>query len=132
MALVSAPVGSPEHWGEYILQRALLAHAHLAALRIQAFTDDPANSPHRLITGSRRALAELTAVRARWQRAIAPQRHRLALSHLLHRQPPGPDRSASPAGPPSAPTSEAPRCPPSRWRPLSRRCEMSTIAQFFR
>ncbi|MER5782628.1 DnaB-like helicase N-terminal domain-containing protein [Streptomyces mobaraensis] len=72
MALVSAPAGSPEYWGERVLRRALLAHAHLAALRIQAFTDDPANSPHQLITGSRRALAELTAVRARWQRALAP------------------------------------------------------------
>ncbi|UBI41301.1 hypothetical protein K7I03_28395 [Streptomyces mobaraensis] len=69
MALVTNPVGSPDHWGERVLQRALLDHARLAALRIQAFADDPANSPHQLVTGSRRALAELTAVRTRWQRA---------------------------------------------------------------
>ncbi|MFI0743030.1 DnaB-like helicase N-terminal domain-containing protein [Streptomyces sp. NPDC021100] len=72
ITLVTNPVGSPEHWGERVLQRSLLDHARLAALRIQAFADDPANSPHQLVTGSRRALAELTAVRARWQRATTP------------------------------------------------------------
>src|SRR5262249_10877610 len=41
MALVSTPAGSPEYWGERILQRALLARAHAVAQRIQAFTDDP-------------------------------------------------------------------------------------------
>ncbi|MBV9026846.1 MAG: replicative DNA helicase [Streptomycetaceae bacterium] len=68
MTLVSMPAGSPEYWGERILQRALLAQAHTIASQIQAFTDDPANTPHQLITGSRRALTNLTAIRARWQR----------------------------------------------------------------
>ncbi|MFJ9033603.1 DnaB-like helicase N-terminal domain-containing protein [Streptomyces sp. NPDC102274] len=72
MALVSTPTGSPEHWGEKILQRALLHRAHAVSLRIRAFTDDAANTPHQLITGCRRALADLTSVRARWQRT-SPQ-----------------------------------------------------------
>lgn len=72
MALLSAPVGSPEHWGKRILQRALLDRARAVARRIETFTDDPANTPHQLITGSRRALADLTALRARWQRATQP------------------------------------------------------------
>ncbi|MFH8751936.1 DnaB-like helicase N-terminal domain-containing protein [Streptomyces rimosus] len=67
--LLATPVGTPEHWGEKILRRALFAQAHTTALRIQAFTDDPANTPHQLATGSRRALADLTALRTRWQRA---------------------------------------------------------------
>ncbi|MFE5097091.1 DnaB-like helicase N-terminal domain-containing protein [Streptomyces sp. NPDC056638] len=71
ISLVSTPVGSPEHWGERILQRALLAQAHTVALRIAAFADDPAKTPHQLTTGSRRALADFTAVRTRWQRATA-------------------------------------------------------------
>lgn len=71
ISLVSTPVGSPEHWGERILQRALLAQAHTVALRIAALADDPANTPHQLTTGSRRALADFTAVRTRWQRATA-------------------------------------------------------------
>ncbi|MGW2597162.1 DnaB-like helicase N-terminal domain-containing protein [Streptomyces klenkii] len=70
--LLSTPVGSPEHWGERVLLRALLARAHAVALRIQAFADDPANTPHQLVTGSRRALADLTAIRARWLRTAPP------------------------------------------------------------
>ncbi|MGW1194526.1 DnaB-like helicase N-terminal domain-containing protein [Streptomyces sp. NPDC002536] len=73
IALLSTPAGSPEHWGERVLQRALLTRAHTVALRIQAFTDDPANTPHQLVTGSRRALADLTAIRARWHRTTPPQ-----------------------------------------------------------
>ncbi|MCC3778209.1 DnaB-like helicase N-terminal domain-containing protein [Streptomyces sp. UNOB3_S3] len=72
MNLVSTPVGSPEYWGERLLQRALLTQARATGLRIQAITDDSANSPHQLITGSRRALANLTKVRARWQCAATP------------------------------------------------------------
>ncbi|MEU5590111.1 hypothetical protein [Streptomyces chrestomyceticus] len=55
--------------GDKLLRRALLAQAHTTALRIRAFTDDAANTPHQLTTGSRRALADLTALRTRWQRA---------------------------------------------------------------
>ncbi|MEV6730750.1 DnaB-like helicase N-terminal domain-containing protein [Streptomyces sp. NPDC051364] len=70
--MLAAPAGSPEHWGEQILQRSLLHHAHTTGLHIHAFTDDPANTPHQLITGSRRALADLGTVRARWQHATRP------------------------------------------------------------
>lgn len=72
LELLATPAGSPEHWGEQILQRALLHHAHTTGLHIHAYTDDPANTPHQLITGSRRALADLGAVRARWQHATRP------------------------------------------------------------
>ncbi|MEV0259039.1 DnaB-like helicase N-terminal domain-containing protein [Streptomyces sp. NPDC050732] len=78
LALLSTPVGSPEHWGEKVLERALLTSAQTVAVRIAAFTDDPANSPHQLITGSRRALAELTAVRSRWHQATGPATPRTA------------------------------------------------------
>ncbi|MGY4968322.1 DnaB-like helicase N-terminal domain-containing protein [Streptomyces nigrescens] len=100
VALVSPPVGSPEYWGERILQRALLTQAHHVALRIEAFTADPANTPHRLITGSRRALTELTALRARWQHATAkptqPARPRTARTPAITRAGP-PPRATSPA-----------------------------------
>ncbi|KND28591.1 DnaB-like helicase N-terminal domain-containing protein [Streptomyces stelliscabiei] len=72
MALVSTPAGSPEYWGEKILKRALLTRAHTVAARITAYADDPANTPHQFITGSRRALADLNALRTRWNRATAP------------------------------------------------------------
>ncbi|MFE0381134.1 hypothetical protein ACFW1M_37490 [Streptomyces inhibens] len=49
-------------------QRALLGQAHAVALRIEAFIDDLANISHQLITGSYRGPADLTALRARWQR----------------------------------------------------------------
>ncbi|MEI5100887.1 DnaB-like helicase N-terminal domain-containing protein [Streptomyces sp. PmtG] len=72
LALLSTPVASPEHWGEKILERALLTRAQAVAARITAYCDDPANSPHQLITGSRRALADLTALRTRWHQATSP------------------------------------------------------------
>ncbi|MFE5298102.1 DnaB-like helicase N-terminal domain-containing protein [Streptomyces sp. NPDC056632] len=72
LALLSTPVGSPDYWGERLVERALLARARHAAARVTAYTDDPANSVHQLVTGSRRALADLHAVRSRWQRATHP------------------------------------------------------------
>jgi replicative DNA helicase len=57
---------SPDYWGERILQRALLTGAQNAAHHIQTYTDDPSNTPHQLITGSRRALATFTEIRTRW------------------------------------------------------------------
>ncbi|MET9761744.1 DnaB-like helicase N-terminal domain-containing protein [Streptomyces sp. NPDC006372] len=70
--LLGAPAGSAEYWGERILQRSVLATAHHVALRIEAFTDDPATTPYQLILGSRRALADLSAARARWHHATSP------------------------------------------------------------
>ncbi|MFB6946896.1 MULTISPECIES: DnaB-like helicase N-terminal domain-containing protein [unclassified Streptomyces] len=67
--LLAGPVGSPEHWGERVLQRFVLATARHIGRRIEAFTDDPATTPYQLVVGSRRALADLSAVRARWQHA---------------------------------------------------------------
>ncbi|MGQ4436399.1 MULTISPECIES: DnaB-like helicase N-terminal domain-containing protein [unclassified Streptomyces] len=72
MALVSTPAASPGHWGEQILGRALLDRAQTVAARITAYTDDLANTPHQLVTGSRRALAELNTLRTRYHRATAP------------------------------------------------------------
>ncbi|MEU9396943.1 DnaB-like helicase N-terminal domain-containing protein [Streptomyces sp. NPDC048324] len=70
--LLGAPAGSAEYWGERILQRSVLATAHQVGLRIEAFTDNPATTPYQLILGSRRALADLSAVRARWHHATSP------------------------------------------------------------
>ncbi|WP_330434641.1 replicative DNA helicase [Streptomyces sp. NBC_00825] len=70
--LLSGAHGSPEHWGERILQRSVLMTAHHTGRLIEAFTDDPATTPYQLVTGSRRALADLSAVRARWQHATSP------------------------------------------------------------
>ncbi|WP_043267048.1 DnaB-like helicase N-terminal domain-containing protein [Streptomyces sp. CT34] len=71
--LLGAPaVGSPHYWGERVLQHSLLATAHHVALRIEAFTDDPATTPYQLVVGSRRALADLAAVRTRWHHATSP------------------------------------------------------------
>ncbi|MFE0188022.1 DnaB-like helicase N-terminal domain-containing protein [Streptomyces sp. NPDC058989] len=98
MALVSTQAGSPEYWGERVLDRALLARAHTVAVRVLAFTDDPANTPHQLITGSRRALADLTALRTRWQHATAPSPTRPRASRTP---------AATRAGPP--PTTAAPK-----------------------
>ncbi|MFE5934203.1 DnaB-like helicase N-terminal domain-containing protein [Streptomyces sp. NPDC056470] len=72
VTLMSAPAGSPEHWGTRVIERALLARAGEVARRIGAYTDDPATTVHQLITGSRRALADLTAIRTRWHQATAP------------------------------------------------------------
>ncbi|MFC9228436.1 DnaB-like helicase N-terminal domain-containing protein [Streptomyces decoyicus] len=92
MALVSGPVGLPDYWGERILRRALLGQAHAVGLRLGVLTDDQANTPHQLITGSRRALAGLSAVRSRWQHATSP---------APESRPPRTTSSAAPrAGPP--------------------------------
>ncbi|MFC9856270.1 MULTISPECIES: DnaB-like helicase N-terminal domain-containing protein [unclassified Streptomyces] len=95
LALLSAPHGSPEHWGERIVRRALLHHAHTVADRITAFADDPANTPYQLIAGSRRTLVDFAVIRTRWQ------------------------RSTSPATPVSAHTSAASRAGPPRTFPSS-------------
>jgi hypothetical protein len=70
--VLGTPAGSPEHWGERILQRSLLVTAYQVGRRIQAFADDPATTLDQLVLGSRRALADVSAVRARWQYATSP------------------------------------------------------------
>ncbi|MEU2082355.1 DnaB-like helicase N-terminal domain-containing protein [Streptomyces albus] len=72
LALLATPVGAPQHWGERIVQRSLLAQAHQAARRIEAYTLDAATTPPQLCLSSRRALADLTATRTRWARATQP------------------------------------------------------------
>ncbi|MCM9083120.1 MULTISPECIES: DnaB-like helicase N-terminal domain-containing protein [Streptomyces] len=67
--LVSYPAGAPEHWGQKILQRALLSQAVTVASRIATLTSDEATSVHQLATGSRRALSTLFSVRNRWHHA---------------------------------------------------------------
>ncbi|THA41184.1 replicative DNA helicase [Streptomyces sp. A1547] len=67
---VSHPAGAPEHWGQKVLQRALLRQAEDVAARIETLTADEATTVHQLATGSRRALATLSSVRARWHQAV--------------------------------------------------------------
>jgi replicative DNA helicase len=81
LRLLAEPVSSVEHWGERTLQRSLLAAADHAGRRIEAYAGDPANTPFQLVVGARRALADLGAIRTRWQHAtgrILPQRPRPA------------------------------------------------------
>ncbi|MCX4480991.1 replicative DNA helicase [Streptomyces cellulosae] len=72
LRLLAEPAGSVEHWGERALQRSLLATTEHTGRRIQAYADDPANTPFQLVVGARRALADIAAVRTRWQHATAP------------------------------------------------------------
>ncbi|MDX3525889.1 DnaB-like helicase N-terminal domain-containing protein [Streptomyces sp. ID05-39B] len=69
LTFLAEPDVSAPYLGERILHRAALISAHHVGRRIMAFTDDPANTPCQLVVGSRRALAELTAIRARWHHA---------------------------------------------------------------
>ncbi|MFK4688311.1 DnaB-like helicase N-terminal domain-containing protein [Streptomyces pristinaespiralis] len=81
LRLLAEPAGSVEHWGEGILQRSLLATADQVSRRIEAYADDPANTPFQLVVGARRSLADLGAIRTRWQHATGrslPQRPRPA------------------------------------------------------
>ncbi|WP_329096864.1 DnaB-like helicase N-terminal domain-containing protein [Streptomyces sp. NBC_01439] len=61
-----------EHWAEVVLRRAMLARAHTTGLTVLAYTQDDTNTVHQLLAGTRRALADLAAVRARWHRATDP------------------------------------------------------------
>ncbi|MER7404854.1 hypothetical protein ABT373_20775 [Streptomyces sp. NPDC000070] len=56
--LLGAPAGSPQYWGERILQRSLLTTAHHVGRRIEAFTDDPATTPYQLVIGSHRPVPD--------------------------------------------------------------------------
>ncbi|MFE9970234.1 DnaB-like helicase N-terminal domain-containing protein [Streptomyces hirsutus] len=72
LRMLAEPAGSVEHWAERALQRSLLATAEHTGRRIEAYAGDPANTPFQLIVGARRALADIAAVRTRWQQATAP------------------------------------------------------------
>ncbi|MFD4786538.1 DnaB-like helicase N-terminal domain-containing protein [Streptomyces sp. NPDC058459] len=90
LRMLAEPASPVEHWGERALKRSLLATAEHTARRIEAYAEDPANTPFQLVIGARRALADIAAVRTRWQHATGatpPQR----------RQPPPTTR----AGPPT-------------------------------
>ncbi|MCP3821376.1 replicative DNA helicase [Streptomyces sp. A3M-1-3] len=81
LRLLAEPAGSVEHWGERALQRSLLATADHTGRRIEAYAGDPANTPFQLVVGARRSLADIGAVRTRWQHAtgtVPPQRPRPA------------------------------------------------------
>ncbi|MGP3756874.1 DnaB-like helicase N-terminal domain-containing protein [Streptomyces sp. IBSNAI001] len=71
LGLLAGSLGSPEHWGERIVQRSVLTAADRAGRAIEAFTDDAASTPYQLVVGSRRALADLSAVRTRWRHATS-------------------------------------------------------------
>ncbi|MEU4259122.1 DnaB-like helicase N-terminal domain-containing protein [Streptomyces fradiae] len=79
LRMLAEPAGSVEHWGERALQRSLLATAEHTGRRIEAYAGDPANTPFQLVVGARRALADIAAVRTRWQNATGatpPQQRR--------------------------------------------------------
>ncbi|WP_409061219.1 DnaB-like helicase N-terminal domain-containing protein [Streptomyces sp. SYP-A7185] len=72
LCLLAEPTGSLEYRGERTLQRSLLATADQAGRRIEAYAADPANTPFQLVVGARRSLADIAAVRTRWQHATKP------------------------------------------------------------
>lgn len=99
LQLLSEPAGSTGHWGRRVLERSLLDTAHQTGLRVASLTDDPSLAPYPLVTGSRRALAALSAIRTRWQHATAPAppTHRPRASAV------GPSRAGPPTTSPAAP-----------------------------
>ncbi|MFE9976481.1 DnaB-like helicase N-terminal domain-containing protein [Streptomyces hirsutus] len=81
LRMLAEPAGSVGHWGERALQRSLLTTAEHTGRRIEAYAGDPANTPFQLVVGARRALADIAAVRTRWQNATGttpPQQRRPA------------------------------------------------------
>lgn len=79
--LLAEPAGSLDYWGERTLQRSLLATVDQAGRRIEAYASDSANTPFQLVVGARRSLADIAAIRSRWQHATGPapaRRPRLA------------------------------------------------------
>ncbi|MBU7598873.1 replicative DNA helicase [Streptomyces sp. P38-E01] len=108
--VLATPAGSVEHWATRALHRALLATAEHTGRRINAYATDLAITPFQLVAVARRAIAEISAVRARWQHASpAP------------RQSPHSARVCPPTT--TAPATRAPHPPAthpqSRSRPLS-------------
>ncbi|MFJ4338583.1 DnaB-like helicase N-terminal domain-containing protein [Streptomyces sp. NPDC088915] len=72
LRLLAEPVGSVEHWGQRVLTRSLLATTDQTGRRIKAYTGNPANTPVQLVAGARRTLADIGAIRTRWQHATHP------------------------------------------------------------
>ncbi|MFJ2595158.1 DnaB-like helicase N-terminal domain-containing protein [Streptomyces erythrochromogenes] len=79
--LASGSTAATEHSAELVLRRAMLARAHTTGLTVLAYTQDDTNTTSQLLTGTRRALADLGTVRHRWQRAIDPTPARTAQRH---------------------------------------------------
>ncbi|MFI6012549.1 DnaB-like helicase N-terminal domain-containing protein [Streptomyces sp. NPDC051243] len=79
LRMLAEPAGSVEHWGERALRRSLLATAEYTGRLIEAYAGDPANTPFQLVVGARRSLADIAAVRTRWQHATGatPPQQRL-------------------------------------------------------
>lgn len=71
LRMLAEPAGSVEHWGERVLQRSLLTTAEHTGRHILAYAGDPANTLFQLVVGSRRAVADVGAVRSRRQHATA-------------------------------------------------------------
>ncbi|RST03739.1 DnaB-like helicase N-terminal domain-containing protein [Streptomyces sp. WAC05950] len=69
--LLAHPAGAAVHWGQRVLQGALLRQAIAVASRIAALSADEATSVHQLAIGSRRSLSALSAVRGRWHQATS-------------------------------------------------------------
>ncbi|MFD4954074.1 DnaB-like helicase N-terminal domain-containing protein [Streptomyces sp. NPDC058451] len=103
LRMLAEPAGSVEHWGERALQRSLLTTADRTGRRIEAYADDPANTPFQLVVGARRSLADIGAVRTRWHHAMGRV--------PLHRPRPAPTTWAGPhpsrAGPPTTTAARA-------------------------
>ncbi|MFD7957131.1 DnaB-like helicase N-terminal domain-containing protein [Streptomyces ardesiacus] len=80
LRMLAEPAGSVGHWAERALKRSLLATAEHTGRRVEAYAGDPANAPFQLVAGARRALADIAAVRTRWQNTTgtAPQQQRRA------------------------------------------------------
>jgi replicative DNA helicase len=98
--LLAEPAGSVGYWGERVLHRSLLTTAEHTGRRIAAYAGDPANTPFQLVVGARRSLADISAVRTRWQHAtgtIPTQRRQL--------------RPTTRAGPPTTTAAHTARTP---------------------
>ncbi|MEW1699019.1 DnaB-like helicase N-terminal domain-containing protein [Streptomyces sp. NPDC093249] len=100
LALLSDPFGDPHYWGTRVVERALLLRARHTAAQITACTDNPATTGHQLITVSRRALADLTSLRHRWEAAVRPAAARAGPRHPSPFTSPttSPPSTRSPAG----------------------------------
>lgn len=135
---ICEPSGNdPAYWATRVLGQALLSAATDGAVRTGRLAADTTLTPHQLITASRRALGDLTAIRLRWRRAqgetAPPQptepRHQpppRAADRLFPRPPaqgppcpsPSPRLSASPS--PTAPSTPMPSRLPSPPMPSVR------------